>query len=65
MASELFKGCNLDAATLLAILLERAGGDVLIPEDAAIAMIDRNADVVVSEQPNGSLHYFLKDKSHG
>lgn len=65
MASSLINGTSLDAATLLAILLERAGGDVTIPEDAAIAMIDRNADVVVFGDGNGSLHYQLKDKSHG
>ena len=62
MASELFRGVAIDTPTLLAILLERAGGSVTIPEDAAIAMADRNADVVVLQHPNGDLQYILQDK---
>lgn len=68
MASELIvdEGIKLDAATLLAILVERMGGDVFIPEEAVIAYIDRNADVMVSEHHlHGGLHIRLQEKASG
>ena len=65
MASSLINGTTLDAATLLAILLERAGGELLIPEDAIIAYIDHNRDVSVEHTIAGGLLFSLLGKDNG
>ncbi len=65
MASSLINSTQLDANTLLAILLERVGGGIIIPEDAAIAMIDNNADVRIEQMMNGDLMFTLLGKAHG